>query len=176
MTRLNVLLCLAVSASAAPPVVIQNATVLTITKGTIKNGAILIRDCKFAEADEKVRWPRRSRLTALERPRSATGGRIGSETYDANPFNAAIMVRKGVLVSLNSDDAELMRHLNTEAAKTMKYGSLTENEALSLVTINRGQTIGRWTIALAPSSQAKTRIWRSSTSIPCRTTRRCGRC
>ena len=58
------------------------------------------------------------------------------EAYDAIPFNAAIMVRKGVLVSINSDDAELMRHLNTEAAKTMKYGGLTEEEALALVTIN----------------------------------------
>ncbi len=58
------------------------------------------------------------------------------EAYDAIPFNAAIMVRKGVLVSLNSDSAELMRHLNTEAAKTMKYGGLSEEEALSLITIN----------------------------------------
>ncbi|HEY1339625.1 MAG TPA: amidohydrolase family protein [Bryobacteraceae bacterium] len=58
------------------------------------------------------------------------------EAYDAIPFNAAIMVRKGVLVSLNSDSAELMRHLNTEAAKTMKYGGPSETEALSLITIN----------------------------------------
>lgn len=58
------------------------------------------------------------------------------EAYDAIPYNAAIMVRKGVLVSLNSDSGELMRHLNTEAAKTMKYGGLSETEALSLVTIN----------------------------------------
>ncbi len=58
------------------------------------------------------------------------------EAYDAIPYNAAIMVRKGVLVSLNSDSAELMRHLNTEAAKTMRYGGLTEDEALALVTIN----------------------------------------
>ncbi len=58
------------------------------------------------------------------------------EAYDAIPYNAAIMTRKGVLVSINSDDAELMRHLNTEAAKTMKYGGLSETEALSLVTIN----------------------------------------
>jgi imidazolonepropionase-like amidohydrolase len=58
------------------------------------------------------------------------------EAYDAIPFNAAIMTRKGVLVSLNSDDAELMRRLNNEAAKTMKYGGLSETEALSLVTIN----------------------------------------
>ncbi len=52
------------------------------------------------------------------------------------PTMRRVMMRKGVLVSLNSDDAELMRHLNTEAAKTMKYGGLTETEALSMVTIN----------------------------------------
>jgi imidazolonepropionase-like amidohydrolase len=64
------------------------------------------------------------------------------EAYDAIPYNAAIMVKKGVLVSLNSDDAELMRRLNTEAAKTMKYGGLTETEALSLVTINPAKQLG----------------------------------
>lgn len=58
------------------------------------------------------------------------------EAFDAIPYNAAIMTRKGVLVSLNSDDAELTRHLNDEAAKTMKYGGLTETEALALITIN----------------------------------------
>lgn len=58
------------------------------------------------------------------------------EAFDAIPYNAAIMVRKGVLVSLNSDSAELMRRLNTEAAKTMKYGGLSEDEALALITIN----------------------------------------
>jgi len=46
------------------------------------------------------------------------------------------MTRKGVIVSLNSDSAELMRHLNDEAAKMMKYGGLDETEALSLITIN----------------------------------------
>jgi imidazolonepropionase-like amidohydrolase len=64
------------------------------------------------------------------------------EAYDAIPYNAAIMVKKGVLVSLNSDDAELMRHLNTEAAKTMKYGGLSETEALALVTINPAKQLG----------------------------------
>jgi imidazolonepropionase-like amidohydrolase len=58
------------------------------------------------------------------------------EAIDAIPFNAAIMVRKGILTSINSDSGELIRHLNTEAAKTMKYGGLTEDEALSLITIN----------------------------------------
>ena len=64
------------------------------------------------------------------------------EAFDAIPYNAAIMTRKGVLVSLNSDDAELMRRLNTEAAKTMKYGGLSETEALSLVTINPAKQLG----------------------------------
>jgi len=58
------------------------------------------------------------------------------EAEDAIPFNAAVLVRKGVLVSLNSDDPELIRHLDKEAAKAVKYGGLSETEALSLITIN----------------------------------------
>ena len=58
------------------------------------------------------------------------------EAGDAIPHNAAIMVRKGVLVSINSDSGEEMRHLPHEAAKTMKWGGLNETEALALVTIN----------------------------------------
>jgi len=58
------------------------------------------------------------------------------EAADAIPHNAAIMVRKGVLVSINSDSAEHARRLNTEAAKSMKWGGLNEDEALALVTIN----------------------------------------
>lgn len=58
------------------------------------------------------------------------------EAFDATPYNAAIMHKKGVLVSLNSDSDELMRHLNQEAAKTIKYGGLSEDEALATVTIN----------------------------------------
>jgi imidazolonepropionase-like amidohydrolase len=58
------------------------------------------------------------------------------EAADATPYNAAIMLRKGVLVSINSDSAEHARRLNTEAAKAIKWGGLTDEEALSLVTIN----------------------------------------
>jgi imidazolonepropionase-like amidohydrolase len=58
------------------------------------------------------------------------------EAIDAIPYNAALMTRKGVLASVNSDDAELARHLNTEAAKSIKWGGLSEDEALALVTIN----------------------------------------
>jgi imidazolonepropionase-like amidohydrolase len=52
------------------------------------------------------------------------------------------MTKKGVVVSLNSDDAELMRHLNSEAGKAMKYGGLTEEEALALVTLNPAKQLG----------------------------------
>ena len=58
------------------------------------------------------------------------------EANDAIPYNAAIMHKKGVLVSINSDSAEHTRRLNTEAAKSMRWGGLTEDEALALVTIN----------------------------------------
>jgi imidazolonepropionase-like amidohydrolase len=58
------------------------------------------------------------------------------EAYDAIPYNAAILTRKGVMVTLNSDSAEEARHLNMEAAKCLKYGGLTEEEALKLVTLN----------------------------------------
>jgi len=64
------------------------------------------------------------------------------EAYDAIPYNAALMLRKGVLVSLNSDSAELMRHLNQEAAKAVKYGGLSEDEALALITINAAKQLG----------------------------------
>jgi imidazolonepropionase-like amidohydrolase len=58
------------------------------------------------------------------------------EAEDAIPHNAALMTRKGVLVSINSDDAELGRRLNLEAAKAVRYGGLTDDEALATVTIN----------------------------------------
>lgn len=58
------------------------------------------------------------------------------EVYDAIPQNAALMHANGVLVSINSDDAELATRLNTEAAKSIKYGGVTEEEALNFVTIN----------------------------------------
>ncbi len=64
------------------------------------------------------------------------------EAYDAIPYNAAIMTRRGVIVSINSDDAEEATHLNQEAAKTMKYGGLSHLEALKLVTLNPAIQLG----------------------------------
>jgi imidazolonepropionase-like amidohydrolase len=64
------------------------------------------------------------------------------EAWDAIPYNAAIMTQKGVVVSINSDDAEEAQHLNQEAAKTMKYGGLTREQAIKLVTINPAMQLG----------------------------------
>ena len=58
------------------------------------------------------------------------------EAYDAIPHNAALMTERGVLVSINSDSGEEVRHLNQEAAKAMKWGGLDEEQALRLVTLN----------------------------------------
>ena len=58
------------------------------------------------------------------------------EAYDAIPHNAALMTERGVLVSVNSDSGEEIRHLNQEAAKAMKWGGLDEEQALRLVTLN----------------------------------------
>ncbi len=58
------------------------------------------------------------------------------EVEDAIPYNAAIMLRVGLNVAINSDDAEMARRLNQEAAKIVKYGGVTEEEALKMVTLN----------------------------------------
>ncbi len=58
------------------------------------------------------------------------------EVHDAIPYNAALMHRQGVTVSINSDDAEMARRLNQEAAKTVEYGGMTEEDAWKMVTLN----------------------------------------
>jgi imidazolonepropionase-like amidohydrolase len=58
------------------------------------------------------------------------------EVEDAIPYNAAIMHNVGLNVAINSDDAEMARRLNQEAAKIVKYGGVSEEEALKMVTLN----------------------------------------
>jgi len=58
------------------------------------------------------------------------------EVKDAIPQNAAIMHDAGVTVAINSDDAEMSRRLNQEAAKSVKYGDISEEEAWKFVTLN----------------------------------------
>ena len=64
------------------------------------------------------------------------------EAYDAIPYNTAIMTRAGVVTSVNSDSDERARRLNIEAAKAMRYGDLSEEEALKLITINPAIQLG----------------------------------
>lgn len=58
------------------------------------------------------------------------------EVNDAIPYNAAIMAKQGIVVAINSDDGEMSRRLNQEAAKGVKYGGMSEEEAWKMVTIN----------------------------------------
>ncbi len=58
------------------------------------------------------------------------------EVNDAIPYNAAIMHNAGVTVAINSDDGEMSRRLNQEAAKIVKYGGISEEEVWKMVTIN----------------------------------------
>ncbi len=64
------------------------------------------------------------------------------EAYDAIPYNAAIMTRAGVSVSMNSDSDERARRLNIEAAKAIRYGNLSEEEALKTITWNPAWQLG----------------------------------
>jgi imidazolonepropionase-like amidohydrolase len=64
------------------------------------------------------------------------------EAFDATPWNASIMAEAGVVVSLNSDSDELIRHLYIEAAKAVKYGGVSEAEALKMITLNPARQLG----------------------------------
>lgn len=63
------------------------------------------------------------------------------EAFDAVPHNAALLQEAGVTPVLKSDSNELMRHLYQEAAKTLKYGGLSETEALKLITLNAAKQL-----------------------------------
>jgi imidazolonepropionase-like amidohydrolase len=58
------------------------------------------------------------------------------EAEDAIPGNASVMTAKGVSVSINSDSAEHARRLNTEAAKSIRWGDMNDEQAMALVTLN----------------------------------------
>jgi imidazolonepropionase-like amidohydrolase len=58
------------------------------------------------------------------------------EVIDAIPYNAAIMNGQGIVTAINSDDREMARRLNQEAAKSIKYGDMAEEDALKMVTLN----------------------------------------
>ena len=83
------------------------------------------------------------------------------EASGATPWNAALMTRKGVLVSINSDSAEHSRRLNTEAAKSIKWGGLSDDEALALVTVNpaRQLRVADRVGSIEPGKDADLVVW-----------------
>ena len=64
------------------------------------------------------------------------------EAFDSIPYNAYILWKAGVNVSINSDSDERMRRLNLDAAKVMKYGGVPEEDALKMITLNPAMQLG----------------------------------
>jgi imidazolonepropionase-like amidohydrolase len=83
------------------------------------------------------------------------------EVNDAIPYNAAIMANQGITVAINSDDREMSRRLNQEAAKTIKYGGMSELEAWKMVTINPAKLLhlDQQTGSLKVGKDADVVIW-----------------
>ncbi len=83
------------------------------------------------------------------------------EAYDTIPYNAYILWKNGVVVSINSDDGERIRRLNLDAAKTMKYGGVPEEEALKMITLNPAIQlgVGKMTGSIEIGKDADLAIW-----------------
>jgi imidazolonepropionase-like amidohydrolase len=83
------------------------------------------------------------------------------EAADATPYNAAVMWKAGILVSLNSDDPERQRRLNTDAARVVRYGGVPEDEALKMITINPARQLGidKWVGSLDEGKDADVVVW-----------------
>jgi imidazolonepropionase-like amidohydrolase len=85
------------------------------------------------------------------------------EVYYATAYNAAIMHKEGVVVSINSDSEELIRHLNHEAAKIVKYssGEVSREDALKMITLNPAIQLGidKRVGSLEPGKEADFAIW-----------------
>jgi imidazolonepropionase-like amidohydrolase len=83
------------------------------------------------------------------------------EAYEAIPFNAAMCLRAGIVTSVNSDNGSGAYRLNLEAAKAIKFGSLSEADAWKLITINPAIQLGidHRTGSLEPGKDADIAIW-----------------
>jgi len=83
------------------------------------------------------------------------------EAYDSIPYNAYILWKNGVVVSINSDSDERIRRLNLDAAKMMKYGGVPEEEALKMITLNPAKQLGidKRTGSIEQGKDADIAIW-----------------
>lgn len=83
------------------------------------------------------------------------------EVKDAIPYNAAIMYNAGLTVAINSDDSEMSRRLNQEAAKSVKYGGVPEEEAWKFVTLNPAKLlhIDQYVGSIQPGKDADVVLW-----------------
>jgi imidazolonepropionase-like amidohydrolase len=83
------------------------------------------------------------------------------EVKDAIPYNAAMLSQMGIVTAINSDDAEMGRRLNQEAAKTVKYGGLSEEDALKTVTLNPAKLlhIDNKVGSIKPGKDADVVLW-----------------
>jgi imidazolonepropionase-like amidohydrolase len=90
------------------------------------------------------------------------------EAQDAIPYNAAILAAHGVVFSMNSDSNELARRLYWEAAKAMKYGNVSEVEALKMVTLNPAKQlrIDKWVGSLETGKDADVAIFSAHPFAP----------
>jgi imidazolonepropionase-like amidohydrolase len=83
------------------------------------------------------------------------------EAYDAIPHNATLMFKAGVVTTVNSDDNERARRLNTEAARAVRYGGAPEEEALRMITLNAAKQLGidKWVGSIDVGKDADLVIW-----------------
>jgi imidazolonepropionase-like amidohydrolase len=83
------------------------------------------------------------------------------EVYDAIPYAGSLMHERGAVVSFNSDSSDLARRMNLEAAKAVKYGGTSEEEALQFVTLNPAKQlkIDKWVGSLEKGKHADFVIW-----------------
>ena len=83
------------------------------------------------------------------------------EVMEAIPYNAALMTKVGLNVAVNSDDAEMGRRLNHEAAKAIKYGDLTETQAMKLCTMNPAKMlhVDKFVGSIAVGKDADVVLW-----------------
>ncbi len=84
-----------------------------------------------------------------------------AEAWEAIPYNAALCRKAGIISSVNSDDAERMRRLNLDAAKSMKFGGLDADDAMRLVTYYPAQQLGidKRTGSLEKGKDADVAVW-----------------